>query len=151
MLRSAVAAGRPSDYTQDLADRLCEQLADGKSMRKVCEQDWAPDKASVFKWLRTKPEFLDQYTRAKAEAADSMVDDMQDIADDARNDFMTANDPNNPGYKLNGEHINRSRLRVDTRKWIASKLKPKKYGEKLDIDHAGSLSLTVVTGVPSND
>lgn len=133
--------GRPSDYTQELADRLCALLADGQSMRKVCENDWAPDKASVFMWLRTRPEFLDQYTRAKQEAADSMVDDMLDIADDARNDYMSVNDPDNPGYKFNGEHVNRSRLRVDARKWIAAKLKPKKYGEKVEHEHSGRLTL----------
>lgn len=70
-----------------------------------------------------------------------MVDDMLDIADDARNDYMAANDPDNPGYKLNGEHINRSRLRVDARKWIAAKLKPKKYGEKVEHEHSGRLTL----------
>src|SRR3990172_7086066 len=62
-----------------------------------------------------------------------------DISDDGTNDWMASNDPENPGYRVNGEHIARSRLRVDTRKWIASKLKPKKYGEKLDIAHSGSI------------
>jgi hypothetical protein len=133
-------AGRPSEYTQELADLMCALLADGQSLRKVCENDWAPDKASVFRWLRTIPEFCDQYTRAKAEAAESMADDMIDIADDASNDWMAKHDPNNPGYMLNGEHINRSRLRVDTRKWIAAKLKPKVYGDKIEHEHTVSLS-----------
>lgn len=123
---------RPSEYTQELADRICELLADGQSMRKVCENDWAPDKASVFRWLRKYPEFCDQYTRAKEESADSMSDDMNDIADDARNDWMERLDEEGKpkGWQVNGEHIQRSRLRIETRKWLASKLKPKKYGDK---------------------
>lgn len=133
--------GRPSDYTQELADRLCELLADGQSMRKACENDWAPAKRTVFMWLRTNPEFLHQYERAKNEAADSFVDDMTDIADDGRNDWMTNNDPENAGYKANGEHVQRTRLRLDARKWIASKLKPKKYGDKIEHEHSVKLTL----------
>jgi len=122
--------GRPSDYTQELADRICEQLADGKSLRTVCLADEMPSKATVFSWLRTKPEFLDQYTRAKEESADALTDEMLDISDDATNDWMERHGESE-GWQLNGEHIQRSRLRIETRKWIASKLKPKRYGDKL--------------------
>lgn len=127
--------GRPSIYTQDLADRICAELALGKSMRTVLKGDGMPSMDTVFRWLREKPEFSEQYAKAKAESADALVEEMIDIADSGSNDWMENNDPNNPGYRVNGEHIQRSRLRVDTRKWIASKLKPKKYGEKLDMNH----------------
>ena len=136
-----MSAGRPIDYTPGLADRICELLADGQSMRKVCENEWAPAKSVVFRWLRTIPEFADQYAKAKEEAADSMVDDMQDIADDARNDWMTNNDPDNPGFRFMGENVNRSRLRVDTRKWIAARLKAKKYGDKIQQEHSGEVTV----------
>lgn len=62
-----------------------------------------------------------------------MAEDIIEISDEGSNDWMAANDPENAGYRANGEHIARSRLRVDTRKWIMSKLAPKKYGEKLEI------------------
>lgn len=110
-------AGRPTDFTQELADRICSELADGKSLRKVCEADDVPTKTTIFRWLRTNAAFCDQYTRAKEESADSLTDDMIDIADDLTGDAA------------------RDRLRVDTRKWIAAKLKPKKYGDKLQ--HSG--------------
>lgn len=97
-----------------------------------------PDAATVFRWLRTKPEFCEQYTRAKEESADALVDEMLDIADEATNDWMEVHDKDNPGYRLNGEAINRSRLRVDTRKWIAAKLKPKKYGERVQTELTGA-------------
>jgi hypothetical protein len=93
--------------------------------------------STVFNWLHSFPEFLEQYTRAKEESADALVDEMLDIADDAANDWMEVHDKDNPGYRLNGEAINRSRLRVDTRKWIAAKLKPKKYGERVQTELTG--------------
>lgn len=133
--------GRPSTYTPELADRICEQLAQAKSMRTVCLDDDMPAMSTVFKWLRENKEFSEQYARSKAEASDVLVEEMQDIADDARNDWMEAHDKDGEsvGYKINGEHVQRSKLRVETRKWIASKLKPKMYGDKLAIGGADDL------------
>lgn len=129
--------GRPSKYTQELADKICEELAVGKSLRTVCKGEDMPAISSVFNWFRTQPSFLEQYARAKQESADAMSEEIIDIADDGSNDWMESNKPNNDGYDLNGEAIQRSRLRVDTRKWLMSKMKPKKYGEKLDLTTDG--------------
>lgn len=137
-----MAGGRPTLYSQELADEICAQLAEGKSLRSVCKAESMPSTTTVFGWMRRHPEFLNQYARAKDESADALVDEMLDIADEATNDWMEVHDPENPGYRFNGEHVNRSRLRVDTRKWVASKLKPKKYGEKLDIAHSGTIETT---------
>lgn len=129
--------GRPTTYTEELADRICAELACGNSMRTVCKAEDMPAMSTVFLWLRTHQSFSEQYAQAKAEAADALVEEMLDIADDATNDWMETHGPDGEetGYKLNGEHVQRSKLRVDTRKWIASKLKPKKYGERLDLNH----------------
>lgn len=129
--------GRPSDYTPELADRICAQLASGLSLRSVSKAEDMPSCVTMFAWMRKHPEFLKQYGMAKAEAADAMVEEMLDIADDGTNDWMEIHDKEGEcvGYKVNGEHVQRSRLRVDTRKWIAAKLKPKKYGEKVDVNH----------------
>lgn len=129
--------GRPSDYTLELADRICAQLASGLSLRSVSKAEDMPSCVTIFAWMRKHPDFLKQYGMAKAEAADAMVEEMLDIADDGTNDWMEIHDKEGEcvGYKVNGEHVQRSRLRVDTRKWIASKLKPKKYGEKVDVNH----------------
>jgi hypothetical protein len=94
-----------------------------------------PDKATIFNWFRAFPDFLDQYTRAKEESADALADDILEISDDARNDWMEKHGKEDAGWIANGEHVQRSRLRVEARKWIASKLKPKKYGDK--IEHSG--------------
>lgn len=124
---------RPSEYTTEVADRICAQLADGVSLRTVCLADDMPSKTTVFNWMRTRPEFLAQYARAKEESADALTDEMLDIADDGSNDWMERNKGDEKGWVENGEAMQRSRLRVDTRKWIASKLKPKKYGDKLEL------------------
>lgn len=134
-------AGRPTDYNHELAARICEQLASGMSLRTVCKADDMPNAATVFLWIQRHKEFCEQYARAKEEAADALAEEILDIADEGSNDWMENNDPDNPGYKANGEHIQRSRLRVDTRKWYASKLKPKKYGDKVQTEHSGELSV----------
>lgn len=117
-------AGRPTDYTQEIADAICEKIADGKSLRKICDADDMPNKATVFRWLASSKEFSDQYARARESQADSLFDDVLSIADQ----YDNAQD------KLDIEHIQRAKLRIDARKWMAGKLKPKVYGEKQEID-----------------
>lgn len=131
--------GRPTKYTQDLADSICAELAMGLSLRTVCKPDEMPSLQTIFNWFRTQPTFLEQYTRAKEESADAMADEVLDIADNATNDWMEDNydKGKTPGYALNGENIQRSKLRVDTRKFLMAKMKPKKYGDKLDMTTNG--------------
>lgn len=129
--------GRPSIFTQELADRICEEISMGYSMRTVCKADDMPAPASVYKWLRENKAFSEQYARACEERSEAMIEDILDIADDGSNDWMEVNAENNQGWRINGEALQRSRLRVDTRKWYASKMKPKKYGDKLDVTSDG--------------
>jgi hypothetical protein len=111
--------GRPSDYTQATADEICERLSEGESLRAICLDDNMPHKATVFRWLAANEEFRDQYARARESQADVLVDEMIYIADG----------------KHGGEDVQRDRLSVDARKWAASKLKPKTYGDK--VKHVG--------------
>jgi hypothetical protein len=129
--------GRPSEFTKELGDEICQQLSEGKSMRTVCAAEEMPNASTIFRWLRTNPEFCNQYARAKEESSDALIEEMLDIADDGSNDFMTITKGDIEYEVENKEVTNRSRLRVDTRKWIASKLKPKKYGDKTDITSGG--------------
>jgi hypothetical protein len=146
-----MAGGRPCEYTQEIADRICEQLAYGKSLRTVCKPDDMPCVATIFNWMRTQPKFLEQYTRAKEESADALVEEMMDIADDGSNDWMEQLDAEGKakGWRENGEAIQRSRLRVDTRKWVASKLKAKKYGEKMAVTGEDGGPLQVMINDPT--
>lgn len=130
--------GRPSEFTEEMAERICERLSDGESLRSICSLDEFPSKSTVCKWLSQQPSFADQYARARELQADALFDEVLDIADDGRNDWMERHDDEggNIGWRENGEAMRRSQLRIDARKWMAGKLRPKKYGEKLDIDHS---------------
>lgn len=143
--------GRPSGYSQEIADRICAELADGKSLRSICKADDMPSSVTVYSWLRIFPEFLKQYTRSKEDAADAFAEDILDIADEATNDWMAVNDPDNPGYRYNGEAVNRSRLRVDARKWVAARLKPKKYGDRVSTELTGADGKDLIPAVDNKD
>ena len=94
-----------------------------------------------MRWLDEKKDFQEQYARARQRQAEYWAEQIVDIADDSSADTIT----NERGTEVaNSEWINRSRLRVDTRKWLMSKLLPKKYGDKIDVAHTGDVSLSVV-------
>jgi hypothetical protein len=124
--------GRHTEYTQEMADIICERIADGESLRAICRDDHMPVKSTVFKWLNQNKDFADQYARAREAQADSLADEIIDIADDNSRDVVKDQD----GHEVvNHDVIARARLRVDARKWIASKLKPKSYGERTELTH----------------
>jgi hypothetical protein len=127
--------GRPSIFSQELADTICERLADGESLRRICEDETMPAKSTVFRWLAADKSFQDQYTRAREVQADSWADDILDISDDGANDTYTDGDGNE---RTNQDVIARSRLRVDTRKWLMARMAPKKYGDKITQEVTGS-------------
>ena len=138
--------GRPSKFTKELADAICERLAIGESMRTVCKDEDMPSMSTVFKWLREDEEFSQQYKIAKDEAADAMAEDCLHIAD---NEVMQPLLVDGVPLMVDGEmvlirdavSVNHAKLRIDTRKWYSSKLKPKKYGDKLDLSSDdGSMS-----------
>lgn len=127
---------RPTDYTPELAAAICERIADGESLKAVCTAEDMPSKSSVYLWLTRHSEFSDMYTRAREDQADTLADEIIDIADDSTRDTILKKNHDGTTYEVaNTEWINRSRLRVDARKWVAAKLKPKKYGERLDHNH----------------
>lgn len=104
--------GRPSTFSQAVADDICERIALGNSLRSICREDDMPAMSTVFKWLSQQPSFAEQYTHAREAQADAIVDDILDIADDK------TLDPND------------RRIRIDSRKWLAGKMRPKKYSDK---------------------
>lgn len=126
--------GRPSIFTQEIADAICERIAEGESLRKICLSEDMPCKASVFKWLGEDKTFSDQYARAREAQADTLADEILDIADDGANDTYV---DENGNKRTDQDVIARSRLRFEARKWIASKLKPKVYGDKVQTELTG--------------
>jgi hypothetical protein len=128
--------GRPSDFTAALGDMICAEIAtSSKSIKTICKAKNMPHPATVMRWLRINESFRDQYTRAKEEQADYLAEEMLEIADDDGDDekaFVGIN------------HIQRDKLKVETRKWIAAKLKPKKYGDKIDVTSDGEKLPTAI-------
>ena len=129
---------RPTKYTVKIGDQICANITIGKSLKKIAdENDFCI--VSIFNWLRTNEEFLNNYTRAKEEQAELFAEEIIEIADDGRND--TYSEEEDGFLKTNHDVIARSRLRVDARKWVASKLKPKKYGDLAKVNLEASVTL----------
>lgn len=128
-------SGRPSKYTPALAAKICERLAAGETLRSVCRDEEMPAHPTVILWTQKNDDFSDQYVKARETGYAVMADHMLDIADDGDNDSYVDDEGN---VRTNTDVIARSRLRVDTRKWLLSKALPKVYGDKLDIQHGGT-------------
>ena len=123
--------GRPSKFSQDMAENICEQIANGKSLRAICAEDDMPSATTVFKWLNENQDFSEQYARARDRQADYYFEEIVEIADSVEADSAA---------------VAKARLQVDARKWTLSKLAPKKYGEKTELDvksSDGSMTPTV--------
>lgn len=126
--------GRPSKYTPELADRICEELATGRALTRICkEEDWCPDEATVFRWLARYPEFREKYAEARQLGAERRAVEILAIADE---EPMMVTDQNGV-TRVDTGWVQWQRLRVDSRKWELSKLLPKKYGDKIDLNHGG--------------
>lgn len=120
--------GRPTDYNDDIVAHICSEMSAGRSLRSICADDGMPDKSTVFRWLAKHEAFRDQYAKAQDDRASAMAEDILDIADQY----------DNLQDKIDVEHIQRAKLRIDTRKWLMSKMAPKRYGDKAEIDHKSS-------------
>lgn len=123
---AAKQMGRPTKYSAELAKDICDKIAaNGNGIKRLCAENpnW-PNKDTIFTWLKNYPDFSDQYARAKQCQIEIFIDEILDIADDTSYDQIV----NDQGHIVcNNEFIARSRLRIDTRKWLASKLVPKVY------------------------
>src|SRR5258705_5216169 len=114
-------AGRPSEYSQEIASDICERIAGGESLRAIGQQEGMPSDRSIYRWLADpdRDDFRQQYARAREQQCEYFLEEIFEIADDGSRDSFTDSD----GYeRINHDHINRSRLRVDARKWAMSKL-----------------------------
>jgi hypothetical protein len=140
--------GRPTLYTPELADRICELVAihDMGLTRLTATFPDLPDKSNINKWRLRHEDFRVKYAQAKCHQLEFMTEDILEIADDASNDWMEQYDKNQGciSWRVNGEHIQRSRVRIDTRKWLASKLAPKMYGDSLAQENNNPLHEDVI-------
>ena len=116
-----MAGGRPTKYTEELGTKICERISEGESIRTIVKDGAMPSSSTVFRWLldKDKKEFWEQYEKSRNAQAETMFEELLEIADDSDIDVM------------------RARLMVDTRKWYLSKVLPKKFGDKLDMTSEG--------------
>jgi len=139
--------GRPTRFTKYVAEEICIRLSEGESLYSICDDDHIPQRRTVYHWLSLPgyEEFLHQYTQARERQAETFIDQCVDIADDTAQDITVLTDKDGKDYeKVNHDHINRSRLKVDTRIKIAEKLAPKKYSAKHDVKISGDIKINVI-------
>lgn len=122
--------GRPSIFTQDIADEICERLSHGETLRTMILDDHMPAQKSVYRWLQDDENFRQQYTQARAKQADYYAEMIVDEA-----------------FKSHDSSI--GRLRMDALKWAASKIAPKKYGDKLEVETKGESSISIQFAIPT--
>lgn len=122
--------GRPTIYTDEIADSILTRLADGEPLTRICKEPDLPGLTTVYRWLESDDSFRDKYARAREEQADTLADEIVRIADEAP-------PPDGETGKIDSAWVAWQRNRVEARKWTASKLKPKKYGDKLTNEHTG--------------
>ena len=121
--------GRPTVFTEEIAHTILQYVQDGESLRYICDQNGMPDRETVRTWLRTRKDFLGQYAQAKDEQADFYADTISEIA---KGTLRGAYEPN------------AARVAIDAYKWTASKLKPRKYGDKLDVTSDGEKVMPII-------
>lgn len=117
-------------YDPELGKAICDLVALGFSLRDACEQEGMPSSGAVSNWVVRVPEFGKQYSLACQAKAAVWADEIMDIADDARNDWMLRHRLDGTEYyELNGEHTRRTEMRISARKWYLSKIMPKQFGD----------------------
>lgn len=133
--------GRQTSFTQKAADEICESLSKGITLAEICRGDNMPAVRTVSNWKEANPDFKAAFARAREEGFDVIADSCLEIADDGRNDWIDRLDDDGEvvGRQLDHEHVQRSKLRIETRLKLLAKWNPKKYGEKLAIGGADDL------------
>lgn len=125
-----------SQWGQDTRNDILDKLSVGKSLREICSAEGMPSESLVRKWVTQDDDFGTQFARAREAGMEALGDEILQIADSQEGDIIVSDD----GREIvNHDAIQRAKLRVDTRKWIMSKIAPKKYGDRLDLNHSGSI------------
>lgn len=127
--------GAPTTYNSHLATVICIRIAEGESLRQILKDEGMPAQSTVYDWLLRFPEFAEQYTRAREEQADTLADEIIQIADE-QPEVVAVVDKKTGAlieHKLDGAFLQWQKNRIEARKWTAMKLKPKKYGDKIAV------------------
>jgi len=130
--------GRPSIFTDKLADQICTRIALGNSLRKVCLADDMPDITTIIAWCREKPEFSKQYDRACVDRGNHLAEEALEIADQTPETEPVRDKAGEViDMKLHSAYVAWQKNRVDARRWFASKMSPKRFGDKVQTEVSG--------------
>jgi hypothetical protein len=125
------------EFSQELFDAICEQMADGKSLCSICRATGMPNKRTVLRWVEKSPELQAQYSLAILARADHHFEEILEIADKVRLGSKKTIKADGGIEITKGDMIERARLQVDARKWVLARMNPKKYGERVTNEHTG--------------
>jgi hypothetical protein len=121
--------GRPTKYTEELCSTICTRITNGESLRNICREAGMPTMDTIYRWIGRYPSFSDQYVRAREEQADTLADEIQALSDEPPRMML-----NKHGAEtVDTGWLQWQKQRIDSRKWCASKLKPKKYGDRVSL------------------
>jgi hypothetical protein len=132
-------------------DALEEWIAEGKTLREFCRQDGNPCYSVIYKTINANPEIKQRIACARESGEDAIAEECFAIADDATNDWMERIDKDEKliGWQLNGDHVQRSKLRIETRLKLLAKWNPRKFGDKLGLCGAdGAGPVQIITSIP---
>lgn len=118
-------------YSQETADLICAQLAEGKSLRSICSQPGMPSHSAFLVWVRERPELAHHYARAREIGDEIEFERLEELIDEPP--------PNDANGKTDAAWVTWQRNRIDVRKWSLAKKQPKKYGDKLALGGADDL------------
>ena len=129
------AIGRPSSYDPVVAEKICELLSEGVPLREICRMEGMPPWRNIYFWMARDEDLSAHIARAREMGYDNIAEECLDIADNSTNDWMDREFRNAHGKieverVADTEHIQRSKLRIETRLKLLAKWKPEKYGDK---------------------
>jgi predicted secreted protein len=125
---------RPSTFTEEIAEEICERLSEGEPLRQICRDDRMPAWRTVYAWKAANPDFDARIARAREAGFDAIAHECLEIADETAFDTIQGEN----GDRANSEWISRSKLRVETRLKLLAKWDPKRYGDKITQEHTGA-------------
>lgn len=143
-----MAGGRPSLYTEELAEEICTRLAHGETLINICRDDHMPTTTTVNLWAIKNDEFSAMYARAREQQAWFWAEETLHIADETQFD-MTEDENGKP--IMNWEHMKRSQLKIDTRKWIVTKIAARVFGDRVTQEHTGQVTVKACVDAPPQE
>lgn len=127
--------------TQELKDDLVEWISSGETLRDWCRKN-SFSSSTVYGWINADTDLSERIARAREAGEEIIAQECMEIADNSTNDWMEQNaDGDAVGWKLNGDHVQRSKLRIETRLKLLAKWNPRKWGDKQQVEHSGSIGI----------